>query len=154
MTKEGAERMKGLNDQWRLWRTQDLASHYNTGKAWWLDNQNGIGPYDDIEQRPLAERCIIGSRSVDRRCSQIYTTTTKGHQTNDAIMILTEMNHDARIIKLNGAPIGASGPLGWVILWEFGMVQAVVTTNNFGVTPALSGSDKNLVVERWLTRRR
>ena len=150
MTKEGAERMKGLNDQWRLlWRTQDLASHYNTGKAWWLDNQNGIGPYDDIEQRPLAERCIIGSRSTagPPMLPNLYNNHKRVIQTDDAIMILTEMNHDARIIKLNGSPIGASGTswLGDSLgVWDGDTL--VVTTNNFGITPALSGSDENLVV--------
>ena len=33
----------------------------NTGTAWWLeDGLNAPGPYDDMEIRPAAERCLLG----------------------------------------------------------------------------------------------
>ena len=28
----------------------------NTGTAWWIDEESG--PYDDMEERPSAERCL------------------------------------------------------------------------------------------------
>ena len=77
----------------------------------------------------------------------LYNNHKRVIQTKDAIMILTEMNHDARIIKLNGAPIGESGA-SWLgdSLGTWSGDTLVVTTNNFGVTPPLSGSNKDLVV--------
>ena len=35
----------------------------NDGTAWWLD-QEGPGPYDNMEQRPKAERCLLGFSST------------------------------------------------------------------------------------------
>ena len=45
-----------------------MASRYrnyrqNNGTAWWLENE-GPGPYDDPELRPLAERCLLGFSST------------------------------------------------------------------------------------------
>ena len=104
MTSAGQARIRGLQDSWRLlWRSQDLPAARNTGTAWWLDNANGVGPYDDIEQRPLAERCIIGSRSTagPPMLPNYYNNHKRIIQTPEHVMILTEMNHDARIVRLN-----------------------------------------------------
>ena len=35
----------------------------NDGTAWWVD-QEGPGPYDNMEQRPKAERCLLGFSST------------------------------------------------------------------------------------------
>ena len=123
MTASGAARMGQLQSEWRLlWRSQDLAASQNTGTAWWLENPDGRGPYDDIEQRPLAERCIVGSRSTagPPMLPNIYNNHKRIMQTPDHVMILTEMNHDARIIRLNAPhrPAGIVGSethrvLGW-----------------------------------------
>ena len=72
-------------------------------------------------------------------------------QTEDHVMILTEMNHDARIVRMNTEHRQA-GVQTWlgdsVGHWEGDTL--VVSTKNFGVTPPLSGSDENLtVVERF-----
>ena len=102
MTEFGMKRMAQLQAQWRLlWRSQDLAASKNTGTAWWLENPDGKGPYDDIEQRPLAERCIVGSRSTagPPMLPNIYNNHKRIVQTPSHVMILTEMNHDARIIR-------------------------------------------------------
>lgn len=156
MTEYGSARMDRLQDQWRLlWRSQDLAASQNTGTAWWLENPDGKGPYDDIEQRPLAERCIIGSRSTagPPMLPNYYNNHKRIIHTPTHVMILTEMNHDARIIRLNSQhrPAGSGTWLGDSIgYWE--QDTLVVETVNFGEFPALSGANKNLRVIEYFSR--
>ena len=144
--------MGQLQSEWRLlWRSQDLAASQNTGTAWWLENPDGRGPYDDIEQRPLAERCIVGSRSTagPPMLPNIYNNHKRIVQTPDHVMILTEMNHDARIIRLNAPHKGGSWH-SWlgdsVGYWDDDVL--VVETTNFGPFPALSGANENLKGDR------
>ena len=156
MTEFGMQRMAQLQAQWRLlWRSQDLAASKNTGTAWWLENPDGKGPYDDIEQRPLAERCIVGSRSTagPPMLPNIYNNHKRIVQTPSHVMILTEMNHDARIIRINGKrnPKQPSSWLGHSVgYWEGSTL--VVETANFGQFPALSGANENLRVNEYFSR--
>tara|TARA_X000000950_G_C13912462_1_gene659524 strand:+ start:1137 stop:2174 length:1038 start_codon:yes stop_codon:yes gene_type:complete len=156
MTAYGEARMQGMQQAWRLlWRSQDLDSSRNTGTAWWLDEPGAKGPYDDIEQRPLAERCLLGSRSTagPPMLPNYYNNHKRIVQTPDHVMILTEMNHDARIIRLNAAH-RADGAGTWlgdsVGHWEGETL--VIRTKHFSEFPALSGADKNLEVIERLTR--
>jgi hypothetical protein len=75
----------------------------NKGDAWWLEEANGEGPYDDPELRSLAERCLLGfgSTSGPPMLPVLYNNVKRIVQTEDHIMILNEMVHDARIIRLN-----------------------------------------------------
>ena len=64
---------------------------------------DGVGPYDNPENRPLAERCIMsfGSNAGPPMLpNYFYNNNYTIVQTADHVMILTEMVHDARIIKL------------------------------------------------------
>ena len=66
-------------------------------------------------------------------------------------MILTEMNHDARVIRLQGSPLPEDQQF-WlgdsVGHWEVDTL--VVQTANFKSTPALSGANEHLkVIERF-----
>lgn len=153
MNAQGAARMNQMLGDWRIvWRNPDPSVGKDGSAAWWLD-EKGIGPYDDIEQRPLAERCIIGSRSTagPPMLPNYYNNHKRIVQTDRHIMILTEMNHDARIIKMGGEHRrkGIQTWLGDSIgSWEGDTL--VVETQNFGPTPPLSGADENLyVVERF-----
>ncbi len=74
--------------------------HENTGTAWWLDLP--VGPYDDHELRPLAERCILtrgasGPPSMPGMYNNLKTIV----QTDTHVMILIEWMHDVRIIRLD-----------------------------------------------------
>ena len=76
----------------------------NSGTAWWQDAQGkGAGPYDDMELRPLAERCILGfgPTAGPPIFPTLYNNLKRIVQTKDSIMILAEMVHDARIVRLN-----------------------------------------------------
>ena len=149
MTTPGAARRQGFLDEWRIiWRSPDPTVGKNDGSAWWLDLP-GAAPYDHLEQRPLAERCIIGSRSTagPPMLPNIYNNHKRILQTEDHVMILTEMNHDARVVHLNAdhRPDQVRGWLGDSTgFWRGDTL--VVETTNFGETPPISGSDQDLKV--------
>jgi hypothetical protein len=154
MTAFGNDRMQSLFDAWTIvWRNPDPTTTKDASSAWWLEDGNPDGPYDHIEQRPLAERCIIGSRSTagPPMLPNIYNNYKRLIQTEDRVMILTEMNHDARVVRLNSAhpPTDVQFWLGDSIGWFEGETLVVETTN-FGPTPPLSGASENLrVLERF-----
>ena len=126
----------------------------NSGEAWWLDESGqGSGPYDDMELRPLAERCLLGFGPVagPPMFPTLYNNLKRIVQTEDSIMILAEMVHDARVVRLNSEhrPPHIRTWLGDSIgYWEGDTL--VVDTTNFTSQPALYGADENLhVVERF-----
>ncbi len=62
-----------------------------------------IGSFDGPETRPLAERCLMSFSNSGGPVMQngLYNNTYQIVQTKDYVMILVEMVHDARIIRLN-----------------------------------------------------
>ena len=127
----------------------------NTGTAYWMV-ENGLdapGPYDDPEIRPLAERCLLGFSSTGGppMLPALYNNLKRIVQTDDYVMILVEMVHDARIIRMNAehAPAEIRGWLGDSIgHWEGDTL--VIDTTNFNDTPALRQATRDLhVVERF-----
>ena len=124
----------------------------NDGSAWWLD-QEGPGPYDNMEQRPKAERCLLGFSSTGGppMLPALYNNLKRIVQTDTHVMILAEMVHDARVIRLNSdhrPPDFRTWMGDSVGHWEGKTL--VVDTTNFSESPALSGADRNLhVVERF-----
>ena len=59
--------------------------------------------YDGPEVRPLGERCVVGFGSTGGppKLPVLYNNLTEIVQTRDYVVLLAEMNHDARIIRLN-----------------------------------------------------
>jgi len=127
----------------------------NTGTAWWLDNE-GPGPYDHMEMRPNGERCLLsfGSTSGPPMLPALYNNVKRIVQTDEYVMILAEMIHDARVVRLNSAhmPPEMTFWMGDSIgHWEGETL--VVDTTNFKSRPALYGADENLHVIERFTRR-
>lgn len=125
----------------------------NTGEAWWLKEQMPVGPYDDPEMRPLGERCLLGfgSTSGPPMLPVLYNNVKRIVQTPDHVMILNEMVHDARIIR-----IGGEHPPAHVRKWMGDSIghwegdTLVVDTTNFRAQTGLSGATEDLhVVERF-----
>ena len=77
------------------WRGKNLTAQ--------LRAMPGVEPYDGPELRPLGERCLLsfGSSSGPPMMPVMYNNNYQIVQTEDYIMIMVEMVHDARIIRLN-----------------------------------------------------
>jgi hypothetical protein len=71
----------------------------NDGTAWWLA-EAGPGPYDDMETRPLAERCLVGFVEGPPMEPGLYNNFVRVVQTSEHVVILNEMIHDARIVRM------------------------------------------------------
>jgi hypothetical protein len=63
------------------------------------------GPYDGPEQGNLGERCIagFGSAGGPPMLPVMYNSNMQIAQSRDAVIILVEMVHDARVIRLGGS---------------------------------------------------
>ncbi len=59
--------------------------------------------YDGPEVRPLGERCMVGfgSSGGPPKLPVLYNNLTQIVQTESHVVLLAEMNHDARIIRIN-----------------------------------------------------
>ena len=112
------------------------------------------GAYDNPERRPLGERCLLGFGSTSGPPAlpdYFYNNLHQIVQTPNTIMILTEMVHDARIIRMNAQHLAKNIRL-WlgdsVGHWEGDTL--VVDTTNFTNKTRFRGSTENLhVVERF-----
>jgi hypothetical protein len=112
------------------------------------------GAYDDPERRPLGERCLLGFGSTSGPPAlpdYFYNNLHQIVQTPDAVMILTEMVHDARIVRMNAKHVPKEIRL-WmgdsVGHWEGDTL--VVDTTSFTNKTRFRGSTENLhVVERF-----
>jgi hypothetical protein len=60
--------------------------------------------YDNPEERPLAERCILGFNSGPPMVPSAYNNNVQIVQTKDQILIFNEMVHSARVIDMSGRP--------------------------------------------------
>jgi hypothetical protein len=113
-----------------------------------------FGQYDNPENRPLAERCIVsfGSNAGPPMLpNYFYNNNYTIVQTRDHVMILTEMVHDARIIRLGGGE-----PLPRQVRPWFGDSRGrwvgdtlVVETTNINPLQTFGGGDDLKVIERF-----
>jgi hypothetical protein len=114
------------------------------------------GQFDDPEQRPLSERCLLGFGSTSGPPAlpdYFYNDLHQIVQTPDSIMILTEMVHDARIVRMNAQhlPKNIRRWLGDSVgRWEGDTL--VIDTTNFTDKTRFRGSTENLHVVERLTR--
>ena len=88
---------------------------------------------DGPEVRPLGERCIVGFGSTGGppMLPVLYNNNYQIVQNKDHVLILVEMNHDVRTVRLNGThpPPQVKKWLGDSIGWWEGDTLVVETTN-------------------------
>jgi len=113
----------------------------------------GMGRFDSVKDRPLGERCLLsfGSSSWPPMLPVMYNNNYEIVQTPENIVILVEMVHDARIIRMNAthAPPSVQQWLGDSIgKWE-GDTLVVDTTNFTNQTRFRGASDNLHVIERF-----
>jgi hypothetical protein len=110
------------------------------------------GKYDNPEERPLAERCVLGFNSGPPMIPSAYNNNMQLVQTRDSVMIFNEMIHSARVIDLRRTSHLASDvrlltgdSIGH---WEGDTL--VVDTTNFLKEGGFRGASANMhLVERF-----
>jgi hypothetical protein len=113
------------------------------------------GAYDDVELRPLGERCLLGfgSTSGPPALPVLYNNFKQIVQTRDHVMILNEMVHDARVIPLN-RPHGPSHIRKWMgdSVGRYEGDTLVIETINFTDKTRFRGASERLKVTERLKR--
>ena len=88
---------------------------------------------DGPEDRGIAERCLLGFSTGPPMLPGGYNNNVQLFQTRDYVVMLLEMNHDARIVPLDGRPQLPGGIRQWLGSsrgrWERNTL--VVETTNF-----------------------
>ena len=107
---------------------------------------------DSYEDRPLAERCILGFNSGPPMTPGAYNNNVELFQAPGYVAILNEMIHDTRIVPLDGRPHGH------VPLWRgdsrghWEGDTLVVDTINFKRETSFPNSGANLHLVEKFTR--
>jgi hypothetical protein len=118
-----------------------------------LAQRRRAGGTDSAKQRPLAERCLLslGNSSGPPMMPIAQNSNYQIVQTADAVMIMVEMIHDVRIIRIGGThpPAALRFWLGDSIgHWEGDTL--VADTANFREDTGFRGASGNLhVIERF-----
>ena len=112
----------------------------------------GRGQYDQPEFRPLAERCLLSfGPTTPLVPNYFYNNNLQIVQTPDTVMILMEMVHDARVVRMNAKhlPKHIRPWMGDSVgTWEGDTL--VVDTTNFPLQQPFRGSAENLhVIEKF-----
>jgi hypothetical protein len=113
------------------------------------------GEYDHPELRPLAERCLLSfasSSGPPMLPNYFYNNNYQIVQTPDHVVILVEMVHDARIVRMNAKEHLPRHIRPWmgdsIGRWEGDTL--VVETTNFHPMQIFRGASDNLrVIERF-----
>lgn len=111
--------------------------------------QSGIA--DNPEERIPQERCLVFGAGPPLLPGP-YNNNMQLVQTADAVLVLSEMIHDARIVNLDGRPAPPASMRFWLGAsrghWDGDTL--VVETTNFAPLVTFRGSDEHLrVVERF-----
>jgi hypothetical protein len=114
----------------------------------------GIGR-DGPEDRGLSERCLVGFNAGPQLMPSVYNNNVQIIQNRDHVVILAEMVHDARLVKLGGSPNLDPRLAQWSGdsrgHWE-GDTLVVVTANFNGLTQSFEGygsSQDKILTERF-----
>jgi hypothetical protein len=115
-----------------------------------------LGPMDNVEQRSLGERCIMGfgrNAGPPMLANGFYNNDYQIVQTKDEVAIVVEMVHDVRTIRLNAAH-RTDGIRPWMgdSIGHYDGDTLVVETTNFPKAMAYHGSWKDLKVTERFTR--
>lgn len=109
------------------------------------------GPADNPEDRPVQERCLVFGAGPPLLPGP-YNNNMQIVQTPGAVVVLSEMIHDARIVALDGRPQPPVAMRFWLGSsrghWDDDTLS--VETTNFAEAISFRGSDEHLrVVERF-----
>ena len=131
------------------------------GRIPWIEGRERPGGYGDAfsgtapagpEDRPLAERCLMGFNAGPPMMPSAYNNNVHILQTPDSVVIYNEMIHNARVVPMNGRPHLSDRVRQWVGdsrgRWDGNTL--VVETTNFLRETHFEGSSASLhLVERF-----
>ena len=113
------------------------------------------------EERGLAERCLLGFSTGPPLLPGGYNNNVQIFQIPDAVVLLVEMNHDVRVVPIDGRPALNNDIRQWIGSsrgrWE-GNTLVIDTRNftgrtaSFGITGLSLGSAEELHLEERFTR--
>ncbi len=114
-------------------------------------------PADTPEDRYLTERCIGFGGGHAPMLPEPYNNNYYIVQTPDYVTIMAELNHEVRIIPIDGRPHLPAGVTQWTGdsrgRWE-GDTLVVETTNQIAASALLRRADARFRDERRVSRRR
>jgi hypothetical protein len=124
-------------------------------RAEWLRTRGG--EYDHPEFRPLAERCLMsfGSNAGPPMLpNYFYNNNYQIVQTKDQILVLVEMVHDVRVIRINATTHQPAHIKTWMgdSIGRWDGDTLVVQTTNFHPLQAFRGASEKLKVTERFTR--
>ena len=108
--------------------------------------------FDNPEERPLAERCILGFNSGPPMVPSAYNNNVQLVQMSGYVVILNEMIHSARIVDLSGRPHRPQTMrfLTGDSIGRWDGDTLLVDTTNFSIEGGFRGASANLhLVERF-----
>ena len=133
------------------------------GRIPWLPGVERPGGYGDAfsgtppdgpEDRPLAERCLMGFNSGPPMVPSAYNNSVQLFQTPGRVVIFNEMINSARIVAMDGRPHLPGRIRQWIGdsrgRWEGDTL--VVETTNFLRETHFEGSSANLRLTERFTR--
>jgi len=110
------------------------------------------GAYDGPEARPLGERCLMsfGSSAGPPMLPVMYNNNYQIIQNKDYVMILVEMVHDLRVIRLSGAPL-PNTMKRWMgdSIGRYEGDSLIVETTNMNPQQSFRGSSAQKVTEKF-----
>ena len=113
------------------------------------------GRFDGPEARPLAERCLLafGSHSGPPMLPVMYNNNYQFVQTDDYVLILAEMAHDARIIRIDDDH-HLAGMKKWMgdSIGHWDGDTLIVETLGFNSQQSFRGASENLKVTERFSR--
>jgi len=113
----------------------------------------GGGQYDSVKNRPASERCLVGfgSTAGPPMMPVLYNNNYQIVETPDTVMILVEMVHDVRVVRMNSEhepPVMRKWLGDSIGHWDGDTL--VVDTTNFSDHTRFRGASENLhVIERF-----
>ena len=117
--------------------------------------RNLAGQYDNPENRPLPERCIMsfGRSTGPIMQGQLYNSNYRIVQGKDSVAIWVEMVHDVRIVRIGGKHrTDGVRPYYGDAIGHYEGDSLVVETTNWPQAQALNGSWQNLKLTEKFTR--
>jgi len=114
------------------------------------NDQLGQPLADSWEDRPLQERCLMGSNAGPPMIPGAYNNNVQLLQTPGHVVILNEMIHSARVIPLDARPHGSIRQWSGDSRGHWEGNTLVVDTVNFKRETSLEGSSANThLIERF-----